>query len=47
MVYLRHWGLFVGALHIVSSDEISGAELDTAEKLLLEFYDKFPDLYSM
>jgi hypothetical protein len=47
VVYLRHWGLFVGALHIVSSDEISGAELDTAEKLLLEFYDKFPDLYSM
>lgn len=47
MVYLRHWGLLVGALHIVSSDAISIAELDTAEKLLLEFYNKFPELYSM
>jgi hypothetical protein len=43
VVYLRHWGLVVGALHILSSD---AAELDTAEKLLLEFYKKFPELYS-
>ena len=34
LVYLRHWGLLVGALHIVSSDT---AELGTAEKPLLEF----------
>ena len=46
VVYLRHWGLVVGALHILSSDAISAAELDTAEKFLLEFYKKFPELYS-
>ena len=47
VVYKRHWSLLVGALHILSSDAISAAELVTAEELLLEFYNKFPDLYGI
>ena len=44
VVYKRHWSLLVGALHILSSDAIS---VVTAEELLLEFYNKFPDLYGI
>ena len=42
VVYMRHWSLLVGALHMLSSDAISAAELVTAEDLLLEFYKIIP-----
>lgn len=45
LIYVQHWALLVGALHILSSDSITPEELSTAETLLQEFYNKFADLY--
>jgi hypothetical protein len=45
LVYIQHWSMVVAALHIVSSDSVCTGDLQTAETLLLDFYQNFQRLY--
>ena len=44
LVYIQHWALFVGALHILGADSISLADLCITDDLLQE---SFTDFYGI
>lgn len=44
--YLSHWALLVEALHLMLQQEISSADVDLCELLMLEFVVKTQQLYS-
>lgn len=46
-VYMNHYALFVAAIHIFLSEEITETDLSNAEQYLKKFYEEYPNLYGM
>ncbi|XP_049519252.1 uncharacterized protein LOC125943785 [Dermacentor silvarum] len=44
-VYMQHFILLIGAIHMLLSESVSHEEIDLSEKLLLKFVDGVKDLY--
>ena len=45
--YIHHLALLVCAVHILLSDSVSSAKLDTADRLLQTFYNLVPHFYPL
>lgn len=44
---MNHYALFVAAIHIFLSEEITETDLSNAEQYLKKFYEEYPNLYGM